>query len=45
MVILSSPNVSAGAFTVIAENFEKVLVLHAVKKYLNLHEQMTEINF
>jgi len=32
MVILSSPNVSAGAFTVIAENFEKALVLHAVKK-------------
>jgi hypothetical protein len=30
--ILSSPSVSAGAFTVIAENFEKSLALHAVRK-------------
>ena len=30
--ILSSPSVSAGAFTVIAENFEKALTLHAVRK-------------
>lgn len=32
VVILSSPSVSAGAFTVIEENFEKALTLHAVKK-------------
>ncbi len=32
VVILSSPNVSAGAFTVNQENFEKALTLHAVKK-------------
>uniref|UniRef100_Q3APX1 Uncharacterized protein n=1 Tax=Chlorobium chlorochromatii (strain CaD3) TaxID=340177 RepID=Q3APX1_CHLCH len=32
VVILSSPNASAGAFTVIKENFEQALVLHAVKK-------------
>ena len=32
IVILSSPNTSAGAFTVIAENFEKSLMLHAVRK-------------
>lgn len=32
VVILSSPNASAGAFTVIEENFEKSLVLHAVKR-------------
>ena len=32
VVILSSPNASAGAFTVIAENFEKAMTLHAVKK-------------
>lgn len=32
VVILSSPNASAGAFSVIKENFEKSLVLHAVKK-------------
>jgi hypothetical protein len=32
VVILSSPNASAGAFTVIESNFEKSLVLHAVKK-------------
>ena len=30
--ILSSPSVSAGAFTVVAENFEKALTLHAVRK-------------
>jgi hypothetical protein len=30
--ILSSPSVSAGAFTVIKENFEKALTLHAVRK-------------
>jgi hypothetical protein len=30
--ILSSPSVSAGAFTVIEENFEKALTLHAVRK-------------
>ena len=30
--ILSSPSVSAGAFTVIKENFEKALALHAVRK-------------
>ncbi|MDZ4844584.1 MAG: hypothetical protein SH857_03440 [Chitinophagales bacterium] len=32
VVILSSPNASAGAFSVIKENFEKALTLHAVKK-------------
>lgn len=32
VVILSSPSVSAGAFTVIPENFEKSLTLHAVRK-------------
>ncbi len=32
VTILSSPNVSAGAFTVIEENFEKALTLHAVRK-------------
>jgi hypothetical protein len=32
VVILSSPNASAGAFTLIKENFEKALTLHAVKK-------------
>lgn len=32
VVMLSSPNASAGAFTVIEENFEKALTLHAVKK-------------
>jgi len=31
-VILSSPSVSAGAFTVIKDNFEKALTLHAVRK-------------
>lgn len=30
--ILSSPSVSAGAFTVIKENFEKALTIHAVRK-------------
>jgi hypothetical protein len=30
--ILSSPSVSAGAFTVIKQNFEKALVLHTVRK-------------
>ena len=30
--ILSSPSVSAGAFSVIKENFEKALTLHAVRK-------------
>jgi hypothetical protein len=30
--ILSSPSVSAGAFTVIKENYEKALTLHAVRK-------------
>ncbi|HOZ68945.1 MAG TPA: hypothetical protein PLB49_03600 [Chitinophagaceae bacterium] len=30
--ILSSPSVSAGAFTVIKENFEKALTLYAVRK-------------
>jgi hypothetical protein len=30
--MLSSPNASAGAFTVLPENFEKALTLHAVKK-------------
>jgi len=32
VVILSSPNVSAGAFTVTPNIFEKSMVLHAVKK-------------
>jgi hypothetical protein len=32
VVILSSPNASAGAFTVTDNNFEKSMVLHAVKK-------------
>jgi len=32
VVILSSPSVSAGAFTVNKENFEKSLTLHAVRK-------------
>jgi hypothetical protein len=32
VTILSSPSVSAGAFSVIQENFEKALVLHAVRK-------------
>ncbi len=32
VVLLSSPNASAGAFTVNKSNFEKALVLHAVKK-------------
>lgn len=32
VVILSSPNASAGAFTVNKENFEKAMTLHAVKK-------------
>jgi len=32
VVMLSSPNASAGAFTVTEEIFEKSLVLHAVKK-------------
>jgi hypothetical protein len=32
IVILSSPSVSAGAFTVNEENFEKSLTLHAVRK-------------
>ena len=32
VVILSSPSVSAGAFTVNEENFEKAVTLHAVKK-------------
>lgn len=32
VVILSSPNASAGAFSVINENFEKAITLHAVKK-------------
>lgn len=32
VAILSSPSVSAGAFTVIPENFEKSLTLHAVRK-------------
>jgi hypothetical protein len=32
VTILSSPNASAGAFTVNEDNFEKSLVLHAVKK-------------
>jgi hypothetical protein len=32
VVMLSSPNSSAGAFSVIKDNFEKALALHAVKK-------------
>jgi hypothetical protein len=32
ITILSSPSVSAGAFTVIKENFEQALTLHAVRK-------------
>jgi hypothetical protein len=32
VVILSSPNASAGAFTVLKENFERAITLHAVKK-------------
>jgi len=32
VVILSSPSVSAGAFTVNEDNFDKALMLHAVKK-------------
>jgi len=32
VVILSSPNASAGAFSVINDNFEKSITLHAVKK-------------
>jgi hypothetical protein len=32
VTILSSPSVSAGAFTVVKENFEKALTLHAVRK-------------
>jgi hypothetical protein len=32
VTILSSPSVSAGAFTVIKENFEKALTLHAIRK-------------
>jgi hypothetical protein len=32
VVILSSPNASAGAFTVLNENFERAFTLHAVKK-------------
>jgi hypothetical protein len=32
VVILSSPNASAGAFSVIEENFEQAMILHAVKK-------------
>lgn len=32
VVILSSPSASAGAFTVNAENFEKAMALHAVKR-------------
>jgi hypothetical protein len=32
VTILSSPSVSAGAFSVINENFEKALTLHAVRK-------------
>jgi hypothetical protein len=32
VVILSSPNASAGAFTVNNENFERAVTLHAVKK-------------
>lgn len=32
VVMLSSPNASAGAFTVTKDNFEKAVMLHAVKK-------------
>jgi len=32
VTILSSPNASAGAFTVVKKNFEKALTLHAVRK-------------
>ena len=32
VTILSSPSVSAGAFSVVKENFEKALTLHAVRK-------------
>ncbi|MDR0390321.1 MAG: hypothetical protein LBH59_00305 [Planctomycetaceae bacterium] len=32
VTILSSPNASAGAFTIIKENFEKSMILHAVRK-------------
>jgi hypothetical protein len=32
ITILSSPSVSAGAFSVIEDNFEKALTLHAVRK-------------
>lgn len=32
ITILSSPSVSAGAFSVIPENFERALTLHAVRK-------------
>jgi hypothetical protein len=32
VTILSSPSVSAGAFTVIKENFEKSMILHDVRK-------------
>lgn len=32
VVILSAPSVSAGAFTVIPENFEKAMMLYAVKR-------------
>jgi hypothetical protein len=32
VVILSSPSVSAGAFTVTKENFEKAMTLHSVRK-------------
>jgi hypothetical protein len=32
VTILSSPNASAGAFTVIKENFEQSMILHAVRK-------------
>ena len=35
VVILSSPNASAGAFTVNQENFERAVTLHAVKKIPN----------
>ena len=35
VVILSSPSVSAGAFTVTPEVFEKSLILHAVRKIPN----------
>jgi hypothetical protein len=35
VVILSSPNASAGAFTVIKSNFKNALILHSVKKMPN----------